>query len=951
MTTVNMAEDHAKVTEHCVRIASLASISPYFLASCLAVYDRSLAAFHRSVLDVRVCHRTTKVQRALPENYASGCFQMMKAAVRSEFAGDIITARMWISAIPLAEKHGCYDISLKDFTSPEVIAISAAVKDSAEQSTKKLREALLLAKQLNWRSSASLQARSTNEYDAGQAALCAEIVVKCVHARFTTQDQAMITLLDAAVGAAEAHLQQYYRDAHVKFPTLLLREIEALYNRAVGVPAFRESTDVLQKELLALTRDRHKYLRPPLGELYNQLITAFQLDMQLRLEYLFKLETGDVADQTSWLGQSEKRFLREKLSAAQYLVEGLDDIGRRTADLQKYTDELSKLELRCWVGAAGNLQSELDNVLAATGSGFLRKSIWECKDAKLYAMVVEVLITAAKHYQREIRGEWCSDVICLLRNALLWSYNCAEKTVTSIEAQTRLYLSLEDKWLEHYNEKSDRIAMLYARAAAELRASCSLSRSSVTKDQLAAEIYRVASEASVREAEALLHVDQEATPRSDQAQRCMSEINNRSITLAEAMPEDNDHHIVEIYCEWARSVLNDPIGDKLNLHVMRQAHGILRSKKSTAAERGAFTSYMAYHRVWMRSVSRGEDEALTLKLRVVLDQFECETVYDANYQEGNSYHYSGWDTGHLVDVRVNRLGAEVGLRLAATLLSSQMQIVLPVSPVLSPEDHEKVQGHLVTAVKLAHQMYDIRANPSLGFWDGEADDTRQGIVSALKATYEVMHTTLCGAPVDDQVLASTLERCALSEYKVAVLTLLPSVPPDVSQLAWRVFPRHEPHERCEVNRDEYDIAVDAVAKQDPDRLLAVIAVRNAEVNLRHYQRTEEYYRYGANARIVRRKLDVHNLCVKKAQLHLRELHALCVGQPEVAQHLLQARQYVEEALVVAEQMASLPKEANTKAQEKQINRLKAECDAAVRRASAANAPAAGNHKKGKGGKK
>jgi hypothetical protein len=106
---------------------------------------------------VRNARRTTKLQHTQldKDRYAPQYFQMMKAALRSEFAGDLITARAWIAAISLAETNGCSSVgTLRAFSSPEVAAIWRSIKDSDEECPKRLWEALVLARKLNWRSSA-----------------------------------------------------------------------------------------------------------------------------------------------------------------------------------------------------------------------------------------------------------------------------------------------------------------------------------------------------------------------------------------------------------------------------------------------------------------------------------------------------------------------------------------------------------------------------------------------------------------------------------------------------------------------------------------------------------------------------------------------------------------------------------------------------------------------------
>jgi hypothetical protein len=448
------------------------------------------------------------------------------------------------------------------------------MQGNREESTKRLRDAILLAEKLRWRCEAYSYLSAESRVNAERAWICADVVAECLHRLLSPHDKAETILLEAAVAAAEPRVLQFYLDAEVQLPSSLVDEVEGLLGNA-----WKETTWLLQekarniKELETLESQRDEYRLSQLIDVYDEYIAACRAAT---------LNSGDLpAEAWATERRDELRFMRDKLSVTKPVVQQLNNIARKVAELQDSSDKLDGLELRCWAGVASDLNSTLGPVLSfryGANSTYHTFRVLKCVGAQLRIMVVESLIGAARQHQLEVRAEWRPGVIRLLLEAAHWAHICAEKTLGSIEAMPRTKSweqpSARVKWPTCYHEASDRCAMLYARAAAELRASCNRACSHHAHCQLRATVYRIASDASVREADVIVHQDLSAE-ESRQQQSSASEINKLSVCLAEGLPAQCDPGAVETFGVFARRVLEDPAVAEVNLLAVRQAHDAL----------------------------------------------------------------------------------------------------------------------------------------------------------------------------------------------------------------------------------------------------------------------------------------------------------------------------------------------------------------------------------------
>jgi hypothetical protein len=517
-------------------------------------------------------------------NSAISCSDLMKYAVRSEFAGDLVTARAWISAVAQAETEN-YELTPagKEYeSSKQFKLIACSMQGNREESTKRLRDAILLAEKLRWRCGAFKCLSSGSCVNAERASTCADVVAECLHRLLSCHDKAEVSLLEAAVAAAEPRLLQFYLDAEVQVTSSLVGEVEELLRRSTRIDYHRREVASNIEELATLVAQRDEYQVPRLIDVYDEFIAASRADITHSIERLEKLEAGDLHIPGKWVGNwdSAQHFFRGKLRVVKPVVQQLEIIAQKVAELHKSSDKLAQLEVRCWAGVVGHLNSTLGRVLSTPYScdtAYHDFSVGNCLGAQLRIMVVESLIGAAKQYQSEMRSEGRPEVMLLLRNAAQWAQTCAEKTFDSIEAlpiQSKVIGNARAKWSSCYHEASDRCAMLYARAAAELRASCNRARSHHAHCHLRATVYRIASEASVREADVVVQQDL-SSEESRQQQSTASEINELSVCLAEGLPVLCDPGAVETFGDFARRVLEDPAGVEVNLLAARQAHDAL----------------------------------------------------------------------------------------------------------------------------------------------------------------------------------------------------------------------------------------------------------------------------------------------------------------------------------------------------------------------------------------
>jgi hypothetical protein len=188
------------------------------------VFDRSWTTLQFRVEANQERQRTLQVQPAVNALAATRCFQFMKAAARSEYVGDFITARAWVLASERAENdvRSIDNTDLGNIRSPELVELSASLRGNNEESTKKLRDAIFQAQKLRWRCKAFQYSSCGNVTRAENMAQCAEAVALCLHARLTMQDNAVITLLEAAIAPAQPCLQRYYESDEVEVPSTLL---------------------------------------------------------------------------------------------------------------------------------------------------------------------------------------------------------------------------------------------------------------------------------------------------------------------------------------------------------------------------------------------------------------------------------------------------------------------------------------------------------------------------------------------------------------------------------------------------------------------------------------------------------------------------------------------------------------------------------------------------------
>jgi hypothetical protein len=516
---------------------------------------------------------------------------LMKYAVRSEFAGDLIAARAWVSAVAQAEKM-CYRSALSEtgYESSEGFKrITKSMQGNAEESTKRLRDAILLAEKLRWRCAALKLISSENRANAECALKCAIVIVECFHCLLSCNDKAEIILLEAAVAAVEPHVLQFFLDAEVQVLSSLVDDAEAFLRRSKHVGFHRREVTRTVEELETLVAQRDECQLPRLIDVYDEFIAVSRANLSHSVQCFEKLEAGDLHFPERWVGNwdATQVFFQEKLSVAKPVIEQVENACRRVAELQTSSDKLDQLEVRCWAGVVALLNAVLDPVLSTSYSRDIlnRFGAIQCVGAQLRMMVVENLIGAAKQYQLEMRSERRPEVTLLFREAAQCAHTCAEKTLESIEALP-ITRSLESdaaryKWASYYHEASDRCAMLYEGAAAELRISYSLAPSLDSRDQIRATIYRIASEASVREAGVLAQQDLSAE-ETRLLQSSASEVNKLSVCLAEGLPAQCDPGAVETFVDLARRVLEDPAGIEVKLLAVRQAHDALMQETPVA---------------------------------------------------------------------------------------------------------------------------------------------------------------------------------------------------------------------------------------------------------------------------------------------------------------------------------------------------------------------------------
>jgi hypothetical protein len=920
---IEAVEVHVRIVEQWMRLSSSTSAAQYFLASYLAVFDRSWLALRLRVERRRNAHRTMPKHLEERIYIAIKCSDLMKCAVRSEFAGDLITARAWISAIPRAEKNH-HLVATNGFTFHRLVPIITSIQGNREESTKRLRDAILLAEKLRWRCGAFKCLSSGNCVNAERASTCADVVAECLHRLLSCHDKAEVSLLEAAVAAAEPRLLQFYLDAEVQVTSSLVGEVEKLFLRATSIDSHRREVASNIEELATLVaqRDNCELLR--LIDVYDEFIAVSRAEISHSVECLAKLEVGDLgsvvwsefwewqfagASAGKWSGA--QRFFQEKLRVTKLVIAQVENAARRVSELHTSSDKLDQLEVRCWASVAALLNAVLDPVLSIPyndNTCFREFEILQCFDAELPMMVIESLIGAARQYETEVRAEWRPEVASLLREAARWAHTCAEKTLDSVEAAPRI-LRLEwevvnTKWASCYHEASDRCAMLYAGAAAKLRTSYNLARSHDAVDQLRATIFRVASEATAREAR--LIECQGVTPEgSDQLQ--VNEVTDLCVSLAEDLPVQYDPSLVQLFLEWARRALNDPA--RINLHIARQAHNMVM--KGTAVERQSFMSYLQWRQIWADYVDHGTDDNVTRGLRVVLDQFECEDVYSVVFDSADP------DMQDSSCGRVNFLGEVVGLKLAETLLPIEVRVAAPTGPAMCLEDQEFLQTYVDRVVRLAKLLFDVSAQPALQAFPFELEDTRRSLKDGLQDAYEKMgreHKQRARQADGGHIRRDTND--TVSEYKTRVLALLPSQPPEIAERLWQVFPRGNTY--CElvgVDPSEYETLVDSLLDRWFAPVDAIVLIRTAEAACLEYWNPFKWQGRGDHI-----TLEIHKLGVKRARLDFYILVAQRLGDETAVACLKEAQQHIDGAIAVAKEIAALPRRANAEQQLAQMER-------------------------------
>jgi hypothetical protein len=799
MSLTEAVDEHLKVVERCVRVAGDGDASPFFLASCMAVFDRSWALLRARVDARRDNYRTFTAQLHELIVLANTCFQYMKAAAQSEFDGDRVTAKVWLSALAIAEKtdHRPTGVDMGMYTSSELVKVIQTMEGLTEESAKSLRDAISLVRKLRWRSKALYLASCGSVAGVEVAAVCAEIVVKCWDRLHRTQDRAVITLLEMAIQTAEPHLQRFYLVERANLPPSLESVLRGFFHRATEVPAVRNSLLEGQKELEKLAGERSSYLSPRLVELQDELVVALQAEMSHCAAYLGQLEEGDpVPVDYRNAFESVKHFLRSKLAVAKPVTEQLQSVARKICELKTHagddTDGLTALELRCWVGVENSVNAALDDLLDTPNSPSNRNSSFstlKCVDAELRVMVVDGIIGAARQYQRDVQAEWRPEVKRLLTEAARWAGIAAQKTLESIEATTtpRGTWDVDAKWRQHYHTHSDRCAQLYARTATERRLSYSYTSVATEEERLKAAVYGVASAASEREAD-IASRRSGTSAQEDQRRECrMSEIHSRCISLIDGLLVTCDLGMVEVFCQWAGRALTAPDGDKLCLHVARQVHGVLAGPSYCPEESTALKLHQLYRQMWLEAEAQGMADEVTRPLRLVLDQFECEIVYDVDYERRHGqYRYTGQDCY----VRANVIGAVVGLSLASSLLPHQVVMVPPGGALLRNEDallrteeREHLQADLDKIERLVTHLYNINSSDTLWKYPDELKDTKESLISAIRSTYEAAYKKRPSFDYRNFTPLPMSTGGAVSEYKARVLTLLPNLAPEVAQRA------------------------------------------------------------------------------------------------------------------------------------------------------------------------
>jgi hypothetical protein len=292
-TLIKAAEAHVRIVEHCLRLSKNTSASSqYILASCLAVFDRSWLALRFYIEGRRNCLRKMPAHVQQRVYLAITCSDFVKCALRSEFAGDLITTRAWISAITRAEQNERVHARI-GYTDHQFVAISTSMQGNREESTKKLRGAILLADNLRWRWEAFRCISSENHVNAQCALKCAIVIVECLHCLLSCHDKAEITLLEAAVAAAEPHVLQFFLDAEVQVPSSLVDEVEKLKLRASSIDGHRREVTRNVEELETLVAQRDECQLPRLIAVYDEFIAASRMELSHSVECLEKLEAGD----------------------------------------------------------------------------------------------------------------------------------------------------------------------------------------------------------------------------------------------------------------------------------------------------------------------------------------------------------------------------------------------------------------------------------------------------------------------------------------------------------------------------------------------------------------------------------------------------------------------------------------------------------------------------------
>jgi hypothetical protein len=964
MSLTEAVDEHLKVVERCVRIAGDGDASPFFLASCMAVFDCSWTLLRARVDAKRDNYRTSTAQLHEHIFLANTCFQYMAAAAQSEFDGDRVTAKVWLSALAIAEKtdRRPAGVDMGQYTSSELAKVFQTMGGLTDQSAKSLWDAISLVRKLRWRSKALYLASCGSVAGVGVAAVCAEIVVKSWDRLYRTQDRAVITLLEMAIQTAEPHLQRFYLVERANLPPSLESVLRGFFHRATEVPVVRNSLLEVQKELEKLAGERGSYLSPRLVELHDELVVTLQAEMAHCAAYLGQLEEGNpvpVDHRNAF--ESVKHFLRSKLAVAKPVTEQLQSVARKICELKKCAEEydadgLTALELRCWVGVENSVNAALDDLLDTSHNPSNRDTSFftlKCVDAELRVMVVDGIIGAARQYQRDVQAEWRPEVKRLLTEAARWARFAAQKTLESIEATTtpRGTWDVDAKWRQHYHTHSDRCAQLYARAATERRLSYLYTSVATEEERLKAAVYGIASAASEREAD-IASRRSGLSAEEDQRRECrMSEIHSRYISLIDGLLVTCDLGMVEVFCQWAGRALTAPDGDKLCLHVTRQVHGVLAGPSYCPEESTALKLHQLYRQMWLEAEAQGMADEVTRPLRLVLDQFECEIVYDVDYERRNGqYRYTGQDCY----VRANVVGAVVGLNLASSLLTHQVVMVPPggallrsEDALLRPEDREHLQADLDKIERLVTHLYNIRATGALWKYPNELKDTKESLISAVRSTYEAANKKRPSFDYRNYTPLPMSTGGAVSEYKARVLTLLPNLAPDVAQRAWGIFFSCEMFQRCVVNPDEYEIAIDAMRTGDLPRLDAVIRVREAETARWKCEAS------GQDEREDSRRTEGLSLKVKRAQLELAVLEAQHIRDSAAIARLRKVLHHIAKAIQLTEEVARLPELANSGAPEAAIeyHRNCAEEATADPSTPAAAVSTAGTRRRRRGGRK